>query len=146
MLTTNKGIFSLDTTYQRLISGDWPVPDNIVKALDDISPQFDGAKTVFGLTLDTANVSTVINNLILDSKDLDVAINGMVMTPYVTQLTWPWLTPYDAYKGFRVSGDSIIFYTAPAPGSQCSMTLRNVSTTIQTRRYPYTASSIALGD
>jgi hypothetical protein len=115
-------------------------------ALDDVSSQFDGTTAVFGLTLDTANISTVINTLIVDSKDLDVAINGVVLQPYVNQLTWPWLTPYDAYKGFRVVEDKIIFYTAPAPGSTCSITLRNASTTAQTRRYPFTPGSIALGD
>jgi hypothetical protein len=129
-----------------LISGDWPAVDTVVRALDDISPQFDGDKTVFNLTLDTANISTVINTLIIDSKDLDVAVNGKVMTPYIKQLTWPWLTPYDAFKGFRVVEDKIIFYVAPAPGSQCSITLRNLSTSIQTRRYPFTPGSIALGD
>ena len=115
-------------------------------ALDDISPQFDGTKTVFDLTVDLANISTVINSSIVDSKDLDVAINGMMRTPYVTQLTWPWITPYDAFKGYRIVGDKIIFYSAPSPGSLCTMTLRNTSLTAQTRRYPYTTSSIALGD
>jgi hypothetical protein len=36
--------------------------------LDDVSPQFDGTKTVFGLTLDTANISTVINNSIVNCE------------------------------------------------------------------------------
>jgi hypothetical protein len=117
-----------------------------VYALDDISPQFDGDKTVFGLTLDTANISTIINTTIIDSKDVDVAINGSVLAPYVKQLTWPWITPYDAFKGYRVVDDKIIFYTAPTPGTQCSIILRNTSKLAQTRRYPYTPSSIALGD
>jgi hypothetical protein len=117
-----------------------------IYALDDISPQFDGVKTVFGLTLDTSNVSTIINTSIIDSKDIDVAINGSVLAPYVKQLTWPWITPYDAFKGYRVVDDNIIFYTAPTPGTQCSIILRNTSRLAQTRRYPYTPSSIALGD
>jgi hypothetical protein len=114
--------------------------------LDDISYQFDGAKTVFGLTLDTANISTVINTTIVDSKDIDVAVNGSVLMPYVQQLTWPWITPYDAYKGYRVVDDKILFYTAPSPGFQCSIILRNTSKSAQQRRYPFTPSSIALGD
>ena len=76
--------------------------------LDDVSPQFDGIKTVFGLTLDTANISTVINNSIVDSKDVDVAINGSVLMPYVRQLTWPWITPFDSFRGYRVVDDNII--------------------------------------
>jgi hypothetical protein len=115
-------------------------------ALDDISYQFDGTKTVFGLTLDTANISTVINTSIVDSKDVDVAINGVVLMPYVKQLTWPWITPYDSFRGYRVVDDKIIFYTAPNPGNQCSIILRNTSKSAQQRRYPFTPSSIALGD
>jgi hypothetical protein len=114
--------------------------------LDDISYQFDGAKTVFGLTLDTANISTVINTTIVDSKDIDVAVNGSVLMPYVQQLTWPWITPFDSFKGYRVVDDKIIFYTAPSPGNQCSIILRNTSSSAQQRRYPFTPSSIALGD
>jgi len=114
--------------------------------LDDVSYQFDGAKTVFGLTLDTANISTVINTTIVDSKDIDVAVNGSVLMPYVQQLSWPWITPYDAYKGYRVVDDKILFYTAPSPGFQCSIILRNTSKSAQQRRYPFTPSSIALGD
>jgi len=115
-------------------------------ALDDVSYQFDGTATVFGLTLDTANISTVINTSIVDSKDVDVAINGMVLMPYVKQLTWPWITPYDSFRGYRVVDDKIIFYTAPTPGTQCSIILRNTSKSAQQRRYPFTPNSIALGD
>ena len=114
--------------------------------LDNISAQFDGDKTVFGLTIDTANISTVINNFIIDSKDLDVAITGMVQTPYVKQLSWPWIVDYDSFKGFRVVNDTITFYNAPQPGTQASIVLRSTSQSAQQRRYPYPASSIALGD
>lgn len=114
--------------------------------LDDISYQFDGAKTVFGLTLDTANISTVINTTIVDSKDIDVAVNGSVLMPYVQQLTWPWITPYDSFRGYRVVDDNVYFYTAPSSGFQCSIILRNTSKSAQQRRYPFTPSSIALGD
>jgi hypothetical protein len=114
--------------------------------LDDISYQFDGGKTVFGLTLDTANISTVINTTIVDSKDIDVAVNGSVLMPYVQQLTWPWITPYDSFRGYRVVGDNVYFYTAPSPGFQCSIILRNTSKSAQQRRYPFTPGSIALGD
>ena len=116
-------------------------------AFDDISPQFDGDKTVFTLSIDTTTISNVINNTIVDSKDLDVSVGGLVVKPYITQLNWPWITPYDSFRqGFRVEGDSIVFYVAPAPGSDCSIILRNVSRTIQTRRYPFTTGGVALGD
>jgi hypothetical protein len=116
-------------------------------AFDDISPQFDGDKTVFTLSIDTTTISNVINNTIVDSKDLDVSVGGLVVKPYITQLNWPWITPFDSFRqGFRVEGDSIVFYVAPAPGSDCSIILRNVSGTIQTRRYPFTTGGVALGD
>jgi hypothetical protein len=114
--------------------------------MDDISPQFDGDKTIFTLTLDTTRLSSIINTVANDSKDYDVSINGIVLSPYVTQLTWPWITPYDSFKGFRVVGDNIIFYTAPPNGASCTIIRRNISQTKQTRRYPFTTSSIALGD
>ena len=105
--------------------------------MDDISPQFDGDKTVFTLAVDTLTVSNVINSSILDSKDLDVAITGMVQTPYVKQLSWPWIVDYDSFKGFRVVNDTITFYNAPQPGTQASIVLRSTSQSAQQRRYPY---------
>jgi len=146
MSIVNTGIFSLDTAFQRIVGNEWPVPETIVRVLDDISPQFDGDKTIFTLTLDTTRLSSIINTVANDSKDYDVSINGIVLSPYVTQLTWPWITPYDSFKGFRVVGDNIIFYTAPPNGASCTIIRRNISQTKQTRRYPFTTSSIALGD
>ena len=147
MSIVNKGILNSKDAYLRQVGNDWPTALAYdVYVLDDISYQFDGTKTVFDLAVNTANISSIINNTILDSKDLDVAINGLVVAPYVKQLTWPWLTPYDSFKGFRVVNDTITFYSAPNPGFQCSIILRNTSRSAQTRRYPFTPSSIALGD
>jgi hypothetical protein len=117
-----------------------------VVVMDDISFQFDGEKTVFPLSLDYANIYTKVGYTIVDSKDLDVSINFYPIAPYVTQTTYPWLTTFDSYKGFRVSGDNILFYQAPAPGSYCSIIFRNRSQTAQQRRYPFHPGTIALGD
>jgi len=115
--------------------------------MDDISPQFDGTKTVFTLSVDTKTVSNVINTSILDSKDLDVSMGGQLVKPYIGQTTYPWLTPYDSFRqGYRVEGDSIVFYVAPSPGNDCSIIIRNISRSIQTRRYPFTAGGVVLGD
>ena len=115
--------------------------------MDDISPQFDGTKTVFTLAVDTLTVSNVINTSIVDSKDLDVSMGGQLVKPYIGQTTYPWLTPYDSFRqGYRVEGDSIVFYVAPSPGNDCSIIIRNISRTIQTRRYPFTAGGVVLGD
>jgi hypothetical protein len=115
--------------------------------MDDISPQFDGDKTVFTLAVDTLTVSNVINSSIVDSKDLDVSMGGQLVKPYIGQTTYPWITPYDSFRqGYRVEGDNIVFYIAPSPGSDCSIIIRNISGTIQTRRYPFTAGGVVLGD
>jgi hypothetical protein len=115
--------------------------------MDDISPQFDGDKTVFTLAVDTLTVSNVINSSILDSKDLDVSMGGQLVKPYIGQTTYPWITPYDSFRqGYRVEGDKIVFYIAPSPGSDCSIIIRNISRSIQTRRYPFTAGGVVLGD
>jgi hypothetical protein len=109
--------------------------------LNDISTQFDGVKAVFTLKQDQTAISTVV-----DSKDVQVTLNGLVLAPYVTQRTWPWITPYDSYKVFRVSGSNLIIYNPPGVGDQATVTIVSTSAGTQYRRYPYSATTIALGD
>lgn len=110
--------------------------------LNDISGQFDGSKTVFNLLLD----QTVINSIV-DSKDLEVVIGGQRLAPYVDILPYPWLTPYDSFKGFKVaSNGQLIIYNAPYRGDTAVLTLRQQTTTRQKRKYPYSATTIAFGD
>lgn len=108
---------------------------------NDISMQFDGVTAVFELKQD----QTLINN-IGDSKDLEVVINGQRLAPYVAEIRYPWITPYDSFKGFRVVGSNLIIYNPPSIGSSSYITVRSSSTTQQTRRYPFSAATIALGD
>ena len=128
-------------------SGGFRCPDGSVLLsaqtliLDDISNQFDGYKSVFNLTANQAAINTIV-----DSKDLDVFINGYKLSPYVTQVTYPWLTPYDSFRGFRVKSGQLIIYNPPYIGESVSLTIRNISSTVQTRQYPYSATTIALGD
>lgn len=112
-----------------------------ILVLNDISNQFDGSKTVFDLKAD----QTVINTTV-DSKDVDVAINGLRLTPYVDTYTYPWITPYDSFKGFRVVAGKLILYNAPYRGDSSFIMLRSGSTTRQKRRYPFAATTVALGD
>ena len=109
--------------------------------LNDISTQFDGVKTVFALMQDQTSINTIV-----DSKDLEVVLNGMRLAPYVDTLPYPWLTPYDSFKGFRVSSGNLIIYNAPAIGDSVSLILRSASTARQKKKYPYSATTIALGD
>ena len=109
--------------------------------LNDISTQFDGSKTVFPLLLDQTNINTIT-----DSKDVQVILNGQILAPYVQELEYPWINSYDSYKGYRIKDGNIIIYNAPNYGDQCVMIVRSTSQSVQTRRYPYAATTIAFGD
>ena len=113
--------------------------------VSDISPQFDGRKTVFTILNDQSPVANIV-----DSKNVEVVVNGMRLAPYVKQNTWPWITTYDSHKGFRIISSNVsstvTVYNAPAPGDQAVITIINSSPTPQTRKYPYSAATIALGD
>jgi hypothetical protein len=115
--------------------------NNVPLVLNDISTQFDGSKTVFSLLLDQTSINTIT-----DSKDVQVILNGQILAPYVQDLEYPWVTPYDSYKGYRIKDGNIIIYNAPNYGDQCVMIVRSTSQSVQTRRYPYTATTIVLGD
>jgi hypothetical protein len=122
--------------------------------LNDISNQFNANRAVFALKTNQTTVTSVV-----DSKDLTVVIDGRPLSAYITELRYPWITPYDGYRGFRVVRTSgnlkassatvaqyLVVYNAPDIGQQATVSQINISATKQTRRYPYSASSIALGD
>jgi hypothetical protein len=115
---------------------------NLPIVCNDISTQFDGRKAVFPLKQDQTSINTVV-----DSKDVQVTLNGQILAPYVKELTYPWIVEYNSYKGFRVtSNGNLIIYNAPAPGDQAVVMITGTSQSIQTRRYPFSATTIALGD
>ena len=113
--------------------------------LNDITNQFDNLKCVFNLASEQSNVVSIMN-----SRNLEIIINGAKLAPYVTELRYPWLTPYDSFKGYRVvssnTSSQVTIYNAPASGDQAILTLINNSSSSQNRRYPYSAATIALGD
>ena len=140
---TTNGITFIDGTRQNTAAFN----PNSPTVLNDISNQFDNLKCVFNLALDQANVS---NTSIVDSRNVEVVVNGSRLSPYIRQNTYPWLATYDSYKGYRVvstnTQSSLIIYNAPAPGDQATVTIINNSSAPQTRKYPYSAATIALGD
>jgi hypothetical protein len=83
---------------------------------------------------------------IIDSKDLDVSVNGQFLRPHVTNQTYPWILDYDSHRGFRVRGNKLIIYNTPAVGDSASVVKRGSSTSKQQRKYPFTAATIAFGD
>lgn len=134
-------VFSLQTMNWLIKST--PVSSNTIvnMVLDDISNRFDGITNVFALT-----ANGVALNTILDSKDLDVFINGLKVNPYIDQLRLPWLTPYDSFNGFKVVNNQLILYKAPFTSNTASLTYKSSSSTRQSQRYPFNAITIALGD
>ena len=115
---------------------------NLPIVCNDISTQFDGRKAVFPLKQDQTSINTVV-----DSRDVQVTLNGQILAPYVKELTYPWIVEYDSYKGFRVtSNGNLIIYNAPAPGDQAVVMITGTSQSVQTRKYPFSATTIALGD
>jgi hypothetical protein len=125
------------------------VTNNLNVVLNDISNQFDNITSVFALRDQQNNVTNIVN-----SRDIQVVVGGQTLSPYVPQTNWPFVgpffTPYDSYRGFRVKSDSVssnvIIYNSPAIGDQATITIINNSTTVQTRRYPYSPETIAFGD
>ena len=118
--------------------------------LNDISNQFDGTSSHFQLKTEQSAI-----NITADSKDFEVVIDGRRLNPYVTRYTYPWLTPYDSFKGFRirtfrnlanVTSNYVTIYNAPYIGDSSTISLRTPTSTAQTTRYPFSATSIALGD
>lgn len=108
---------------------------------DDISPYFNGSSAVFPLTNNLVKISTII-----DSKDAEVIVNGRRLVPYVQEVRYPWIVEYDAYRGFRVRDGKLILFNAPKSGEQASVMVKTISQKVATRKYPFSASTIALGD
>jgi hypothetical protein len=102
---------------------------------------FTGEDNIFPIKIDQSLIGNIV-----DSKDVAVAINGQYLAPYVTEVRWPWHTPYDSYRGFRVSGSNLIIYNAPGVGDTAVVTITNISKSVQQRKYPFSANTIALGD
>jgi hypothetical protein len=134
--STGTDLSANTVTIGTLFRGSLPIVCN------DISTQFDGRKAVFPLKQNQTSINTVV-----DSKDVQVTLNGQILAPYVKELTYPWIVEYNSYKGFRVtSNGNLIIYNAPAPGDQAVVMITGTSQSVQTRRYPFSATTIALGD
>lgn len=114
---------------------------NLHQTLDDISWLFNGITSIFPLTINQVPVTNIV-----DSSDIEVTINGIKWSPYIKEIRYPWFTPYDSYKGYRVVGSNLIIYNPPATGDSAVISIINRSVESQVKTYPYSASSIALGD
>ena len=111
--------------------------------LDDVSGLTDSVNCVFTMKL---NGVPVANTYIIDSKDLQVTVDGRILRPYVEDGDFIFMSAYDSFKGFRVRDNRVIIYNAPEVGSQIDLVAQYISTTKQIRRYPLSATNIGLGD
>lgn len=113
--------------------------------LADVSALCDGTRAVF----DLKNEQTLLNSTyIVDSKDVEVVVDGRRLIPYVSQGVGPWIPAYDCQgsRSFRVRENQLIIYNAPDVGSSVSITVQKTSATKQVNRYPFSPTTIALGD
>jgi hypothetical protein len=108
---------------------------------NDISNRFDGLTTNFTIMVEQDYINTIA-----DSRNLQVSVAGQYLAPYVTTQTFPWFTEYDSFKGFRLRGSNITIYNPPDTGDQAVVTIISNNATVQRRKYPYSATTIALGD
>ena len=117
--------------------------------LNDISRQFDGRTSNFKLYTDTTAVTTLSA-----SVNLQVVVNGLMYKPYIKEITYPWITEITNYgfRSFRLAMtgatgiQEVVFSTPPKSGSDSVLMVINNNTTVQTKKYPYSAMTIALGD
>jgi hypothetical protein len=114
---------------------------SLPQTCDDISNYVDGTRNIFALTVGQNYINTVT-----DSRDIQLTINGTIQNPYIAEQRLPWIIEYDSFRGYRVVGANIIIYNPPDPGDQVTLTQTGTSATTQTRQYPYSATTIALGD
>lgn len=133
--TSGVDLSSDSVTVETLYRGNLPI------VCDDISTQFDGVKSVFQLRQNQASINNVV-----DSKDVQVTVNGQILAPYVTELRYPWIIEYESFKGFKIVGSNLYIPSAPEAGDTAVVMITNTSLAKQYRKYPYSAMSIAIGD
>ena len=118
-----------------------PVFEGYPVVCNDIGGQFDGDRTVFPIMVEQDYINTIA-----DSRNIQVAVAGQFLSPYLTPLTYPWILEYDSFKGFRVRGSNVTIYNVPDVGDSVTMTIVSNNSTAQKKRYPYSATTIALGE
>jgi len=113
--------------------------------MTDVSNLCDGNRTVFDIKDGQTIISTTY---IIDSKDLEVTVNGQGLTPYTQPQPSAWIPAFDCYssKMFRVRENRLIIYNAPDVGSQVNIIIRKTAASKQRQRYPFRPATIALGD
>lgn len=112
--------------------------------VNDISSQFNGVKTVFPLKFNQSSISSIFSGV--QTEDIDVAVNGLQLEPYAQNTAYPWITPYDWFNGYKVSGGNLVLYNPPTFGDKAVVKVSRTTTISRTQRYPFSAATLALGD
>jgi hypothetical protein len=140
---TIAGNLAVNGTVGTLVSTGNIISDNSNILLNDISNLADGSVSVFTLRNNQTDLGL---STVVDNKDLQVVVNGRTLKPYVNEITYPWIVDSLSVKDYRVRENRLIIYNAPDNGSDINITLRKTALTKQTRRYPFSATTISLGD
>lgn len=115
--------------------------------LDDISYQLNSKDHIFTLR---ANGSVLSGTEYTDNKDLEVVLNGLALTPFITHANrlWPWMSEFDAGRSnsFRMRGARIIFYNQPRLRNTVFIKINTKSASRQVTKYPLQPINIAFGD
>lgn len=110
----------------------------------DVHGQTDAANCVFLLRRNQVPLS---DTDVEDSRDIEVIIDGEQYSPYVSQKAFAYMPIYEVdSRTFRVRENRLIIYNAPDVGANIKVVVKKTSTTPQTRRYPFSATTIGLGD
>ncbi len=85
-------------------------------------------------------------------QDLQVAIDGRILTPdtSIGTTTYPWFVASSFGSlgaGYRLFNNQLVLYNAPKSGQSSYIVYRQTQTSTQSAsRYPFSATTIALGD
>lgn len=133
-----------DATNWQLFAQSGISPTAIV--IDELANLFNGQKTSFDINFNGTPVS------VTQVQDLQVVIDGRVLIPdtKATQTSYPWMvvsTFGSLGKGYRLYNNKLVLYNAPKAGSSSYIVYRQTQPSQQSvSRYPFAATTIALGD
>lgn len=111
---------------------------------DSIDDFFDGSTTTFTLRVD----SIPINNLV-DSRNVQVYMNGFLLKPYIpsNNVAFPWDVGLIQKNGdYEIVGNKITFFMPPEMGEVTRIVIVNKNSYTRKTSNSFAPLSIALGD
>jgi hypothetical protein len=136
--TSGEVAISTSVTSPKFIQPNYPFK------IQDVSARFNGARTVFPMLVNNATILSMFGTI--KTEDIDVTVNGLAIEPYSSEVKYPWVIPYDWFNGYKVSGNNIILFNAPAAGDRAVIKVARTTVVSRTSRYPFSANTVALGE